>query len=180
VLVGGRSSRMGLDKALLPFRGSTLAAWIAREVATAAGEVTLVGNEALQSREFEAIPDLFPHEGPLGGILTALHHTSSEWILVVACDMPFAHGSFLKRLIGAAVESGADVLLPCGPSGLPEPLCAVYNRTALPVIQARFAAGTRKVTAALEGLKVVTLEVAEVALFQNLNTPEDWAAHAGE
>jgi molybdopterin-guanine dinucleotide biosynthesis protein A len=61
-----------------------------------------------------------------------------------------------------------------------EPLCAVYRRRALESLRPRFDAGTRKVTAGLEGLAVVTLEIAEVALFQNLNTPEDWAAHAGK
>jgi molybdopterin-guanine dinucleotide biosynthesis protein A len=171
---------MGRDKALLPFRGSTLAGSIAREVAAAAGSVTLVGNAGLGRAGLGAIPDLYPGEGPLGGILTALTHSAADWNLVVACDMPFAQAAFLRRLIDAASQSGADALLPRGPSGLPEPLCAVYHRRALPVIHGHFAGGTRKVTAALEGLAVVSLEVAEVALFQNLNTPEDWAAHAGE
>jgi molybdopterin-guanine dinucleotide biosynthesis protein A len=165
---------MGRDKALLPFRGSTLAQAIAREVARAAGNATLVGNTAL------GIPDLYPGEGPLGGILTALTHSRADWNLVVACDMPFVNAAFLRRLLDAAREADADALLPRGPSGLPEPLCAIYNRRVLPAILGHFAAGTRKITAALEGLVVVSLDVAEVALFQNLNTPEDWAAHAGE
>jgi molybdopterin-guanine dinucleotide biosynthesis protein A len=165
---------MGRDKALLPVRGSTLAEFMAREVALAAGSATLVGNPTL------GIPDLYPGEGPLGGILTALHHSTSEWNLIVACDMPFANAPFLARLLAEAGDRDADALLPQGPSGLAEPLCAVYHRRALPAIETRFAAGTRKITAALEGLSVVSLEVAEVALFQNLNTPEDWAAYAGK
>jgi molybdopterin-guanine dinucleotide biosynthesis protein A len=165
---------MGRDKALLPFHGSTLAEWIASQVAEAAGSATLVGNTAL------GIADLYPGEGPLGGILTALEHSRSEWNLIVACDMPRVEAAFLRGLLDAARESGADALLPCGPSGLVEPLCAVYRGRALESLRPRFDAGTRKVTAGLEGLAVVTLEIAEVALFQNLNTPEDWAAHAGK
>jgi molybdopterin-guanine dinucleotide biosynthesis protein A len=165
---------MGRDKALLPFRGSTLAASVAREVALAAGSATLVGNPTL------GIADLYPGEGPLGGILTALGHSTAEWNLIVACDMPFATATFLARLVAAARQRNADALLPRGPSGQAEPLCAVYHHRAQRVIQGRFAAGFRKVTAGLEGLSVESLEVAETALFQNLNTPEEWAAHAGK
>jgi|SRR5215471_7916530 len=174
VLVGGRSTRMGRDKAGLPFRGGTLAESIAREVALAAGSVTLVGDAN------RGIPDLYPGEGPLGGILTALAHTAADWNLIVACDMPNAEAAFLRRLLESARESGADALLPCGPAGLPEPLCAVYHRRARPAIAAQFAAGVRKVTAALEGLHVVALEVTDDAMFQNLNTPQDWAAYVGK
>src|SRR5215472_12946061 len=109
---------MGRDKALLPFHGATLAATVSREVARAAGSATLVGNP-----ELGGIPDLYPGEGPLGGILTALHHTSAEWNLIVACDMPEVSAAFLQELLSAAENSDADALLPEGPSGLPEPLC---------------------------------------------------------
>jgi molybdopterin-guanine dinucleotide biosynthesis protein A len=143
-------------------------------VTEAAGSATLVGNVAL------GIPDLYPGEGPVGGILTALEHTHSDWNLIVACDLPRAEAPFLRRLLDAAVESGADALLPRSPSGLVEPLCAVYHKRAQASIAHRFAAGTRKVTLALEGLVVVTPDVDEVAPFQNLNTPEDWLDHAGK
>jgi len=165
---------MGRDKASLPFRGTTLSEWVARQVAEAAGRVTLVGNPE------RGIPDLYPGEGPLGGIITALQHSRSEWNLILACDMPDADAWFLRHLLDAARESGADVLLPRGPSGLVEPLCAAYRRNALQPISERFGSGTRKITAALEGLAVATLEVQEVTPFQNLNTPEDWIAHAGK
>jgi molybdopterin-guanine dinucleotide biosynthesis protein A len=165
---------MGRDKAALPWGGGTLAESIAREVAAAAGSAILVGNAST------GIPDLYPGEGPLGGILTTLAHSTADWNLIVACDMPLVQAAFLRRLIDAARESGADALLPRGPSGLPEPLCAVYHRRAQPAIAARFAEGVRKVTLGLTGLTVVSYEVAEPAMFQNVNTPEDWAAYAGK
>jgi len=70
--------------------------------------------------------------------------------------------------------------MPAGPSGRPEPLCAVYNRRARPEIEAAFRRGERKITAAMAGLSVEVLAVAEVAEFQNVNTPEDWADYVAE
>ena len=175
VLAGGRSSRMGRDKARLPFRGGDLASAVAAAVASAAGNVTLVGHPELPS-----IPDRYPDGGPLGGILTALDHTAADWNLIVACDMPEVTTDFLKGLLARAMRSPADVLLPYGPHGLPEPLCAVYRRRARAVMSHHFARGVRRVTEALAGLEVEPLVVAEVSHFQNVNTPEDWARYAAK
>jgi molybdenum cofactor guanylyltransferase len=166
---------MGRDKARLPFRGAELVSAVTAAVNRAAGNVTLVGHTQLP-----AIPDLYPGHGPLGGILTALHHTEADWNLIVACDMPEVSAAFLAGLLAHAMHSPADVLLPYGPDGLPQPLCAVYHRHALPAMEAHFARGVRKVTAALAGLAVERLDVAELLCFQNVNTPEDWAAYAAE
>src|SRR4051794_29746890 len=138
---------MGQDKALLTFHGQRLAEAVAREVEQAAGNVTLVGHVALQG-----IPDRYPGQGPLGGILTALHHTSSDWNLIVACDMPRVSAGFLKHLLAEAARTGAPILLPYGADGRAEPLCAVYHRRSLDGLEAAFGRGIRKVTAAMEGL----------------------------
>lgn len=178
-MAGGRSSRMGRDKALLRFRGMPLAEAVARAVEGAAGSAVLVGNPTLAtSLSYPVIPDLYPGEGPLGGILTALHHTAAEWNLVAACDMPELTSAFLARLLDAAAESDAEVLMPLGRGGLPEPLCAVYRLSARDQVQAAFDAGARKVTAALAGLRTFHLAVPDLKQFQNVNTPEDWAVYA--
>ena len=164
---------MGRDKACLPFRGGTLSAAVAEAVRKAAGNAILVGNP-----ELGGIPDRYPGEGPLGGILTALHHTSSEWNLIVACDLPELTANFLLRLLDAAEASGCDALLPHTAGGRPQPLCAIYRTSARDSIEKQFRAGIRKVTVALDGLDIHHLEVAEVLQFQNVNTPEDWADYA--
>jgi molybdopterin-guanine dinucleotide biosynthesis protein A len=169
---------MGRDKALLSFRGGALAESVARVVKEAAGSVVLVGGGSVA--EFRAVPDLYPGEGPLGGILTALHHTQSDWNLIAACDMPELKADFLARLLDAACESGADAVIPEGPSGRPEPLCAVYHRRALAALDEAFRGGIRKVMTAVERVRIVPYRVAEVAQFQNVNTPEDWAGYAAE
>ena len=172
VLAGGRSSRMGREKALLPFRGGVLARSVAANVARAAGSATLVGRPEVVGRlGFPAIADLYPGEGPLGGILTALHHSMADWNLVTACDMPALTTPLLAALLEAAEGLDADALVPAGPSGRLEPLCAVYHRRAgLPLGQ-RFAAGVRKVEAALQAVRAVRFAVAEISSFQNRQYP---------
>jgi molybdopterin-guanine dinucleotide biosynthesis protein A len=164
---------MGQDKTRLPFRGATLVDAVSAAVRAAAGSAILVGGPG-------GIPDLYPGEGPLGGILTALHHTAAEWNLIAACDLPEITADLLARLLDSAEAAGCDALLPHAPGGRPQPLCAVYRRAARPAIEERFQQGIRKVTLAVEGLRVVHLEIGETLHFQNVNTPEDWAVYAAE
>ncbi len=179
VLVGGRSSRMGRDKAWLPFRGVALGAWVAGTVARAAGQTALVGNPKLYSAlGFPVIADLYPGEGPLGGIVTALADSPAEWNLVTACDMPEITAGFLGALFETARTAGADAVVPADPAGRLQPLCAVYHRRSLWTVEAAFARGVRQVAEGLEGLRTVLLPATEVSLFQNVNTPPDWLAYA--
>jgi len=173
---------MGTDKALLPLAGGVpLGRSLADRLRRAAGSATLVGNPQLAPLlGYPVIPDRHPGQGPLGGILAALEHTSADWNLVVACDMPGLTSEFLEGLLGAAARSGAAVLLPAGPEGRPEPLCAVYHRQARAPLAQTFARGIRKIVAALDdaGIAVCRWPVADAGIFQNVNTPEDWAAWA--
>jgi molybdenum cofactor guanylyltransferase len=169
---------MGRDKALLPFRGGALAESVARVVELAAGSVAIVGRDELGS--YRAIPDRYPGEGPLGGILTALEDSESYFNLIVACDMPEVTPGFLAGLLDAADDSDADVLIPIGPAGMPEPLCAVYHRRSLGALERAFRQGVRKVIEAAAEVEVVLLPIAEVIEFQNVNTPEDWSGYGAE
>jgi molybdenum cofactor guanylyltransferase len=172
---------MGRDKARLPFHGGPLAQFVAGQVASAAGSAVLVGDpRSYQDFGYPVIPDRYPGEGPLGGILTSLHHSQADWNLLVACDMPAISAKFLTRILEAAEASEAEALLPVGPSGHPEPLCAVYHRNSLAALERAFAGGERQVTAALAAVRTIRLAIPELAPFQNVNTPEDWAGYAAE
>jgi molybdopterin-guanine dinucleotide biosynthesis protein A len=175
VLVGGASSRMGQDKASLPFHGRTLVEHVAEAVAEAAGSVTLVGApERYENLRLPRIPDTRAGWGPLAGIHTALAASHADWNLIVACDMPGISGAFLKSLLSAAESSSADCLLPVGPSGRLEPLCAAYRLRCLRAIGASLDRGVRKVTEGLAGLRISEWPVAESSWFSNVNTPEEW------
>jgi molybdopterin-guanine dinucleotide biosynthesis protein A len=153
---------------------------VASAVRLAAGSAVLVGPARIaEAAGLPGIPDLYPGEGPLGGILTALAHTAADFNLIAACDMPELDAVFLLTLLNTAEQAGADALLPAGPSGLMEPLCAVYHRRSADALAPVFARGVRKIAAALDaaGLRLVTQPVPEVSHFKNVNTPEEWAPY---
>ena len=162
---------MGRDKASLPYRGRPLVESVAAAVRAAAGSAVLVGGPHAD------IPDLFEGEGPLGGILTALRHTQADWNVVAACDMPDLTADFLRQLLAEAELSDGDALVPAGPSGRLEPLCAAYHRRSLSGLQSAFDRGVRKITTALEQVRAIIWHVPEVSCFQNVNTPEEWAPY---
>jgi molybdopterin-guanine dinucleotide biosynthesis protein A len=178
VLAGGDSSRMGRDKALLPFRGGALAGHVAAMVAAAAGSAVLIGDPQKYAHlGYPVLPDRSPGAGPAGGIESALSYTAADWNLVLACDMPAIRAEFLRSLLEAAERLNADALVPEGPSGRLEPLSAVYHRRCLRAMRRALEAGVRKITDALAELEVARFAVADTGCFQNLNTPEEWACY---
>jgi molybdenum cofactor guanylyltransferase len=177
VLAGGRSSRMGRDKALLPFGAVTLLEYVASQVAAAAGCVVVVGHpERYRRLGLEAIPDPCSGSGPLGGIVTALRTTKADWNLVTACDMPAVSAPFLRDLLDEAERCGGDRLVPCSPNGL-EPLCAAYHRGCLPRLARALDAGVLTMREAVSGPGLVAWPVEDASRFCNVNTPEDFELH---
>lgn len=176
VLVGGRSARMGVDKALLPFAGATLVEHIAEQVRQAAGSVCLVGApERYRGLPYTAIADRFPQAGPAGGIHAALASTQADWNLIVACDMPALRADFLRELLEQAERAGGLGLVPVSPTGRLEPLCAVYHRSCLAGFERALASGRRRLSDIVTSLELVRWPVAEAGWFINLNTPADWS-----
>src|SRR5580704_16642455 len=109
ILAGGRSSRMGRDKAWLELAGQPLVLRLARAVEPLVSAVTVIGPpERFESLGLAAIPDRIPARaasgesscGPLGGIITALNATQCSWNLVLACDLPYITTAWLEWLLG--------------------------------------------------------------------------------
>jgi molybdopterin-guanine dinucleotide biosynthesis protein A len=176
VLTGGRSSRMGRDKALLPFDGSTLVERIAARVRAAAGSVTLVGPPDRYGRlGLPVAADLIEDCGPLGGVYTALKISSAPWNLIVACDMPAVTSGFLAGLLEAARDADAECFVPATGSGL-HPLCAVYHRQALSVIEYALDHKSFKMHDLLRSLRTVSWPAADASMLENINTPVEWGA----
>ena len=177
VLAGGGSTRMGRNKALLPFRGITLVEHIARIVREAAGSVTLIGDPVqLGHLGLPVVPDTLPASGPAGGIYTALTVTSSDWNLITGCDMPALSCGILRGLIRRATVASntIDCLAAAGPGGEPEPLCAVYHRRCLAAVTRAIGEKRLKMKNLLTELAVELIPVDETAI-ANVNTPAEWA-----
>jgi molybdenum cofactor guanylyltransferase len=172
VLVGGRSRRMGVNKALIEIGDQPLARRVAEEIGKICGKVSLVGDPGLYGTlGLPVVPDRFPGLGPLAGIEAALGTTTVEWNLVVACDMPSLDVAILEKLF--AVAEKGDCAVPSYEDGRIEPLCAVFHARCHPAILAALEAGVRKVSEALDPLELRYMPVATNRSFANLNTPED-------
>ena len=179
VLAGGRSARMGRDKALLPFRGCTLIEHVAAEVKNITKQVSLVGDiRRYRNFSYPVVEDIFPGKGPLAGIHAALAASAADWNLIVACDMPEVTFGFLGRLLERAGAGCADAVLPVGSSGRAEPLCAAYHRRSLDAITRALTRGVRKVSDGLVELHVDFWPVADARFFRNLNTPQEWSSYS--
>ena len=179
VLVGGRSSRMGTEKARLKVGTEFLVETVARKVAEAAGTVTLVGNpEAFLDLPFACVPDTRPGLGPIAGLEAALATGQAELNLVTGCDMPDLRASDLTRLLAEAESNTALCTLARDRRDRSHPLCAVYRREALPVVRAALDAGRLRLLALVEELRAVEVRIDSV--LSNLNTPEQWAAWQAE
>jgi molybdopterin-guanine dinucleotide biosynthesis protein A len=187
VLAGGRSSRMGREKALLEIAGLPLVVRAVRRLEPLVYSVKVMGPAAsLAPLGLSLLPDEVPGSGPLGAIATALVCADRPWGLVVACDMPYLSTEWLEYLIGRSLASKADVLLPESAytvTPLPEPLCALYHQRAGATIRAALDRGVRKVMDGLAGLNIERVSPddskpfdSEGLLFQNLNSMEDFEA----
>jgi molybdopterin-guanine dinucleotide biosynthesis protein A len=187
VLAGGRSSRMGQDKALMQLDGQPLAAIVALNVRGAVGSVTLVGERAKYGAlGLPLIEDLHPGLGPLSGIHAALTHCRKPLALIAGCDMPFLTAGFLEELamiasVGDAEVTVAESLPESSAAHRYESLCAVYNRSALSRVEEAIARDELKLATLYQQLKLRVLSAEECApynrqgiLFANVNTPDDF------
>ena len=179
VLGGGRSRRMGRDKATLQYHGKPqiLHAW---ELLRDAGVEAYVSCRSDQSeaegfRGLPQIQDRFLDFGPMGGILSALFFRREAAFLVLACDLPFLDKdaiSFLIRRRDASKIATAYL----SPEGLPEPLCAIYEPAAYPALLEFMGRGIHCPRKALINSDILGIVPEDIQLLENVNHPEEYSA----
>jgi molybdenum cofactor guanylyltransferase len=180
VLAGGKSARMGADKALLLLDGENLLQRALRTVAAVVPNPTIVGDPVRYASFGEVIEDRIPGCGPLGGIHAAMYNTGSDRNLVLSVDMPLMTAEFLGWLLEQSVNGTQFATLP-RPAGRTQPLCAVYRREMLPTIEQALAAREYKVDRVFTQVPTRYLSDSEIRaagfseeIFLNVNTPEDF------
>jgi molybdenum cofactor guanylyltransferase len=171
---------MGADKALLVLGNEKLLQRAMRIVAAVCPEPIIVGDPVLYGGFGTAVADRVPGCGPLGGIHTALCVTTSRRNLILSVDMPRMTTEFLRWLVNKS--AGGDELATVPQvAGRNQPLCAVYRRKLLPVIEESIGAGEYKVDRSFAKVPTRYLSEKEVNaagfsadIFANVNTPEDF------
>lgn len=182
IMAGGKSTRLGRDKASETLLGRPLLQHVIDRVSRVVDEIVVVKArgqtlpETSSPLPLRVIEDLYPDCGPLGGILTGLSATNAERCLAVACDMPLLSEPLLQELLRRS--AGYDVVMPV--LAYPEPLHAVYSRACIAPIRQRLEARQLKITNFLGAVHVCYVREddcrrfdPDLRSFSNTNTEED-------
>ena len=180
VVAGGRSRRMGRDKALLAWNGSTLLDHAVARLGAVCHEVRILSGTERRyvDRGLRVETDVVPDAGPLGGIYTGLVAMGDGTGLFLGVDLPFVSVELLRRLLD--LSDGHDGVVPLSSRG-PEPLCAVYGSACREPIRRRLQAGELKATSFWPDVDLLQAGAEHLAglgpldeLFRNVNTPDDY------
>ncbi|AKX95016.1 putative molybdenum cofactor guanylyltransferase [Moorella thermoacetica] len=181
ILAGGKSSRMGTNKALLPVGAKTMIETIISVLRPLFPEIIVVTNEPelYQHLEVRLVKDIIPAKGPLSGIHAGLSVSPYKYNFVVACDMPFIEPKLISYMVEHA--DGYDVVVPRAGEYL-EPLHAVYSKNCIPFIEDCLKKNVTKIIAFYPEIRLYCLDVEVLRrfgdvtrMFFNLNTPADLA-----
>lgn len=177
ILAGGKSSRMGADKAMLSFCGKPLIKHICDLIEPFCVEVIVSGyRDEYESLGMKILPDLYANIGPISGIYSALRYSTTEWTLIVSVDTPMINCELLEFLISN--KEYFESVVPTHDSGL-EPLIALYNRSALPSVKEMIDTENYRIADLLSRINTNKLDCSDLVgkfpqLFLNLNRMEDY------
>jgi len=191
VLAGGKSRRLGIDKALLKLNDERLLTRILDTLCTLSDDLLVVTDDKVELTHLgvRIVPDIHPGLGPLGGIYSGLLAMRYERGLVVGCDMPFLNVHLLRHMI--LLSQDFDVVIPRIQANT-EPLHALYNKACLGAIEDSFSRGRRRIVSFFSQVRVRYVEAGETDAFDpehwswfNINTPAElelackWAKKGG-
>jgi molybdopterin-guanine dinucleotide biosynthesis protein A len=178
ILAGGRSTRMGRDKAQIFWGRGTLLSHACEQMRKIVSETYIVGRIESPDARCAVLSDTFLGRGPLAGIHSALKHTETDWNLVLALDLPLVSSALLEFVAKACGDPNQAVAIRVGDHL--QPLCAAYHRCLLWEIEARLHAGELSIHCLFEAARTRIIEEKDllsagfgVEMLLNVNTPED-------
>ncbi len=182
LLAGGASSRMGRDKALIPFRDKPLLVHLAEMLKSVSNSFHILAPPGrYEAFGYPILPDLRENCGPMAAIESALSHSPQNWNLVVACDLPFLTPEWLILLRDTAFSSPSVRCVASATSpDTPNPLAAVWHRSALPAVRTSLDAGNFRVRSLLSSIETKILIPPNPQILANWNRPEDISSALGE
>jgi len=176
VLIGGKSSRMGEDKAMMVYKEQPLYKIAAEKIAPFCDKIYLSANPHQISHftfEYPTIQDLFDGEGPLGGIISC-HRYIQERLLIISCDLPLITEDEITTLIHKHnVKKGCTMFYNFS-SRYYEPMLSIWDVTILDLLEQYFLSGGRSLQYFLEQHSVSKNEPTSLQNFKNINTVDDW------
>jgi molybdopterin-guanine dinucleotide biosynthesis protein A len=183
ILAGGRSTRMGTDKAFVEYEGRTLLARALDLARSVTPDVRIVGSQPKFAGFAPVVEDIFRDCGPLGGIHAALRASLTELNVMLAVDTPFVSWALLRYLIGQARNAPeAVVVVPRGDAGW-QPLCAIYRREFANAAEEALRAGRNRIGRLFDEVQTRVINRDELegagfslAIFRNMNTPQELEA----
>jgi molybdopterin-guanine dinucleotide biosynthesis protein A len=178
ILAGGKSNRMGKNKAFLPLGDKPLFEHVLKICARLFKDIMVITKEPHPFLRYPVkVERDLVEAGALGGLYTGLFFSLTPFVFCVACDMPFLKEGLVKYLL--SLRNGYDAVVPMGPDGL-HPLCAVYSKSCLNPIEKSLSEGNKKISSFFKEVKLRLVEVDEVRVFDphflsffNINTPSD-------
>lgn len=178
ILAGGKSRRMGRDKATLAVGGESLFSRIETVLGRCFSRRLIAGERPdLAGVDLPCYPDLYPGSA-LGGLYTGLYHSATPYVFVAPCDLAAPQEAVIRTLVGE--RHGYDAVVIRTEAGW-EPLFAVYAKSILPVLRQRLERNELSIQQFLDTLRVRAVGGSELppgweAGLRNLNTPEDLRA----
>jgi molybdopterin-guanine dinucleotide biosynthesis protein A len=181
ILAGGRSSRMGLPKALLAFDGEPLIVHLVRRLHTVFPRIIVVAapGQDLPEMPVALVHDEIVHQGPVGGLYYGLRATSDAFAFVTSCDAVFLKTALATHLVSRI--NGADVVVPSW-GGRLHPLVAVYRTALAPLLERQLAHGELRTQSLFERVRTCRVDEDEIRRFDpagdsffNMNQPADYA-----
>jgi molybdopterin-guanine dinucleotide biosynthesis protein A len=182
ILAGGKSNRMGQNKALMSLGGKRLVDRVVEVMRSVFDDLLMVTNTpgVYADLDLPMVRDVWPEKGSLGGVYSAIYHVATPYCLVVACDMPFLQTAVLRYLITQINDH--DVVVP-DVLGELQTLHAIYSKACLQPIEHRLEMNRLRIIGFFPDVRVRTVTASELEpydpallAFQNLNTPEEFQA----